>query len=113
MADYIKREHRDDSGIVYCLSRKVRLGSTRSLHSLLDLLTFPRCFARQDAEDVAAGLKQQGVRTGVYHADVDDGEKQQLHRRWREGSVKVVVATIACVLSFCSPGARAALRRED
>ena len=34
------------------------------------------------------------IRTGVYHADVNDGEKERLHRLWREGKVKVVCATI-------------------
>lgn len=70
LATFVEREHRDQSGIVYTLSKK-------------------------DAEEVAVGLNEHGLKAGVYHADVADAEKQRLHRRWREGEVKIVVATIA------------------
>ncbi|KZV99558.1 ATP-dependent DNA helicase [Exidia glandulosa HHB12029] len=70
MADYILEAHADDSGIVYCLSKK-------------------------DTETVAAGLSERGIRSGVYHADIGDEEKERLHVRWRKGQVKVVCATIA------------------
>jgi len=72
MTDYISENHADHSGIIYCLSKK-------------------------DAETVAAGVKEASrgkIRTGVYHADVGDGEKERLHKRWRKGEVQVVCATI-------------------
>ena len=61
----------------------------------------------QDAETVAQGLSDitnGQIRTGVYHSDVKDGAKEDLHRRWRKGHVKVVCATIGGVnrLSFNS-----------
>lgn len=34
------------------------------------------------------------IKTGVYHADVQDADKEALHKQWREGKVKVVCATI-------------------
>ena len=80
-----------DSGIVYCLSRKV-IGMS------LDN-TITQGF--QDAENVAKGLTEQSgglIRTGVYHAFIDDEKKLDLHKRWREGEVKVVCATIGKVL---------------
>jgi RecG-like helicase len=52
----------------------------------------------EDTETVAQGLKESSngkIKTGVYHADVGDEQKHSLHRRWREGKVNVVVATIA------------------
>ncbi|KAF9066900.1 P-loop containing nucleoside triphosphate hydrolase protein [Rhodocollybia butyracea] len=71
MVAWILREHADDSGIVYCLSKK-------------------------DTEKVAAELATRGkIRTGVYHADRSDREKDKLHRDWHRGDVKVVCATIA------------------
>lgn len=72
MTDYILENHAGHSGIIYCLSKK-------------------------DAEIVAVGVQEASnrrVRTGVYHADVGDGEKERLHRRWRKGEVQVVCATI-------------------
>lgn len=52
---------------------------------------------RQDAETVATSVQEESkgrIRTGVYHADVPDAQKEGLHRQWREGSVQVVCATI-------------------
>ncbi|THH10608.1 hypothetical protein EW145_g1208 [Phellinidium pouzarii] len=73
MTEYILDYHQGDSGIVYCLSKK-------------------------DTENVARGLSEESagkIRTGVYHADVHDREKEALHKRWHNGDVKVVCATIA------------------
>ncbi|KAL5498565.1 hypothetical protein ACEPAH_1919 [Sanghuangporus vaninii] len=73
MTKYILDHHRNDSGIVYCMSKK-------------------------DTETVAQGLAEESggkIRTGVYHADVHDRTKAELHERWRRGDVKVVCATIA------------------
>ncbi|GLB39373.1 putative ATP-dependent DNA helicase [Lyophyllum shimeji] len=73
MADYIIQHHPDDSGIVYCLSKK-------------------------DAENVAESLQKLSgnkIKTGVYHADRHDRQKEDLHIAWRRGTVKVVCATIA------------------
>lgn len=73
IVDYIVANHKGHTGIVYCLSKK-------------------------DAETVATGIQQVSgdqIRTGVYHADIGDGEKERLHKKWRSGEVKVVCATIA------------------
>jgi len=46
---------------------------------------------------VAEGLRERSrgkIKTGIYHADVEAKKKQMLHEKWREGSVKVVCATI-------------------
>ena len=51
----------------------------------------------QDAETVAEGLKQESggrIKTGVYHSKVEEEAKENLHRKWREGDIKVVCATI-------------------
>ncbi|TFK39324.1 P-loop containing nucleoside triphosphate hydrolase protein [Crucibulum laeve] len=73
MAKYILEHHPNDSGIVYC-------------------------FTKKDTETVAEKLRecsQNQIRTGVYHAGVADGSKENLHKAWRQGTVKVVCATIA------------------
>ncbi|RPD55580.1 ATP-dependent DNA helicase [Lentinus tigrinus ALCF2SS1-7] len=73
MRDYILSNHPNDTGIIYCLTKK-------------------------DTESVAEALttlSEGEIKTGVYHADVPDAVKDMLHRQWREGRVKVVCATIA------------------
>lgn len=62
----------------------------------------------QDTEEVAAALQASSsgaikvscavyelsrnakltVQTGVYHASIDDSEKEMIHTRWRQGKIK-------------------------
>ncbi|KAI6121912.1 ATP-dependent DNA helicase [Pisolithus sp. B1] len=73
MSDYILKNHENDSGIVYCLTKK-------------------------DAESVAENLQgwsNDRIKTGVYHSEIPDARKELIHKRWREGTVQVVCATIA------------------
>lgn len=37
------------------------------------------------------------IKTGVYHSDVPDKQKEALHMKWRRGDVSVVCATIGAV----------------
>lgn len=51
----------------------------------------------QDSETVAEKLKEISngrIKTGVYNASVAESEKMKLHVAWRQGTVKVVCATI-------------------
>lgn len=73
MCTYIEQYHANESGIVYCLSRK-------DTHTVADALR---------------RLSDGRIRTGVYHADVDEADKQRVHADWRTGRVTVVCATIA------------------
>ena len=89
MRDYILVHHKGDTGIVYCLTKKVRL--------LPPLARFSRSQCVQDCEFVAESLREMSagaIKTGVYHADVKDADKEALHKQWREGRIKVVCATI-------------------
>ncbi|KAH9983807.1 P-loop containing nucleoside triphosphate hydrolase protein [Russula compacta] len=73
MVKYILQYHPDETGIVYCLSRA-------------------------DSERIADELdaRSQGeIKTGVYHAEINDRSKEELHESWRSGKVKVMCATIA------------------
>ncbi|CAE7231975.1 unnamed protein product [Rhizoctonia solani] len=90
MADYITQNHAGHSGIVYCLSKK-------------------------DTETVAEGLSscsKGAIRTGVYHADIGDHEKESLHIRWRNGEVQVVCATIAFGLGIDKSNVRFVLHHS-
>ena len=52
---------------------------------------------KKDAEGVAEelhALSDGKIKTGVYHADRHDREKDGLHVAWRKGTIKVVCATI-------------------
>lgn len=88
MSDYILQNHSGHSGIIYCLAKKVF--SHEELRDI-ELMTL------KDAESVAESIQAVSngrIKTGVYHADVEDGQKEKLHTQWREGKVQVVCATI-------------------
>ncbi|GAA5996911.1 RecQ family ATP-dependent DNA helicase [Rhodotorula paludigena] len=75
MLDYILDHHVGESGIIYCLSRA-------------------------DSENIAKGINEHQrakgkVRAAVYHAYIDDAQKQRVHDYWRDGRINVVVATNA------------------
>ncbi|WVQ74143.1 hypothetical protein IAR50_003735 [Cryptococcus sp. DSM 104548] len=73
IGSWIQEHHPGESGIVYCLSKK-------------------------DAENVSDELKQWSngdIKTGVYHAGIDDHEKERIHLDWRRGKINCICATIA------------------
>lgn len=76
MADYIAKR-KNDSGVIYCLSRK-------------------------DCETVSKKLQEKlrekgqgNVRVSFYHAELDPDERARRHHAWSTGSISVLCATIA------------------
>ena len=63
-------ERKEDSGIIYCLSRK-------------------------SVEELAADLKEQGYAAAAYHAGMDNAEKARNQEAFLRDEIKVIVATIA------------------
>ena len=51
----------------------------------------------QDTKHVAQKLKEISngkIKTGVYHSKMAKSKKENLHRAWHSGAIKVVCATI-------------------
>ena len=70
LLDFLASEHRTDSGIVYCLSRK-------------------------KVDTTAAWLKQQGWEALPYHAGMDAAQRRLHQQRFSHGEDVVIVATVA------------------
>ncbi|GFN80529.1 Bloom syndrome protein homolog [Plakobranchus ocellatus] len=69
--EIIKTKFGQDSGIIYCLSRK-------------------------ECDSVAAELQQVGIQAESYHAGLDDGSRARVQDRWlNDDNCKVICATIA------------------
>lgn len=81
MAQLIKTKFANQSGIVYCFSRK-------------------------DTEQVCLDLCQQGLRAGCYHADLPAKERSRVHRQWLKNAVQVIVATVAFGMGIDKPDVR-------
>lgn len=77
----IKKEYKNKSGIIYCLSRK-------------------------ETEEVMEGLKKGGVLAEAYHAGQSDSWRNSVLRNWLLDKIHVVVATIAFGMGIDKPDVR-------
>ncbi len=78
---FIRAEHREESGIVYTMTRK-------------------------RAEDTAAWLAEQGVAAVAYHAGLDPAKRQAHQNRFLREDGVVVVATVAFGMGIDKPDVR-------
>lgn len=78
----ISSEHPNETGIVYCLSRK-------------------------DTETTATQLRENHhINAAAFHANIDDRSLQRCHEQWRSGRLHVVCATIAFGMGINNAGCR-------
>jgi len=75
VSHWIKDNYRNQSGIIYCLSRK-------------------KC------EETALELAGLGIEADFYHAQIDPQRKEKVQRDWLSGKIHVIVATIAFALGI-------------
>ncbi len=81
LLQFIRGEHPQDSGIVYCLSRK-------------------------RVEEVASWLESRGVVALPYHAGLADAVRAKNHSRFKNEDAVVIVATIAFGMGIDKPDVR-------
>jgi ATP-dependent DNA helicase RecQ len=81
LLEFIRREHLDQCGIVYCLSRK-------------------------SVEETAQMLADNGIDALAYHAGFTAQQREQRQDRFIEGDAVVIVATIAFGMGIDKPDVR-------
>lgn len=82
MAQTINMSYKNQSGIVYCLSR-------------------------QNCEKIAKKLREEyGIKAQHYHAGIDPIEKTAIQKEWQAGKYHVIVATIAFGMGIDKPDVR-------
>ncbi|KAH9251971.1 hypothetical protein BASA81_010175 [Batrachochytrium salamandrivorans] len=81
LLDIITRQHRNQSGIIYCFSKK-------------------------DTERIAQDLCNEHVSACCYHSKVPPKDQARAHTLWRQGKIKVVVATTSFGMGIDMPGVR-------
>ena len=70
IAQLILRKHKDETGIIFCRTRK-------------------------ETEFLCEQLQKKGINSDFFHAKIDPKQKVEVLQSWLSGLVKVVVATIA------------------
>jgi len=81
LLDFIKKTHQNDSGIVYCISRK-------------------------KVEETAKWLKEEGFNTFPYHAGMDNKTRQKNLEKFLLNDTVIMVATIAFGMGIDKPDVR-------
>lgn len=78
---HILREHIEDSGIIYCLSRK-------------------------DTEKVASKLNMMGLNAKHYHAGMDAEDRYRVQREFQNDEINIICATVAFGMGIDKPNIR-------
>lgn len=47
------------------------------------------CFTQKESEEVTRELRQQGIKTGCYHASIPAKQKSQIHEMWLADKILV------------------------
>lgn len=81
LSELMKTTFCNQSGIVYCLSRK-------------------------DTEQVSGELSQKGIKAACYHADMAPEERTRVHMQWLNNKLQVIVATVAFGMGIDKPDVR-------
>jgi ATP-dependent DNA helicase RecQ len=74
-------QHKDQAGIIYCLSRK-------------------------NTESIAEKLKAQGFNAAYYHAGMDGAERSRIQKAFTDDEIDIVCATIAFGMGIDKPNIR-------
>lgn len=80
ISDYL-RNHRGESGIIYCFSRK-------------------------GTEELAAALRDSGFSAAAYHAGLEAEERRAKQEAFTRNAIKIIVATIAFGMGIDKPDVR-------
>ncbi|VDP97004.1 unnamed protein product, partial [Trichobilharzia regenti] len=50
------------------------------------------CFSQKDTEDVSSELKNLGLKSAPYHANLDFNYRSKVHSDWVQGRIHVCIA---------------------
>ncbi|KAG5248487.1 DNA helicase family protein [Salix suchowensis] len=78
---FIRENHFDECGIIYCLSR-------------------------MDCEKVAEKLQECGHKTAFYHGNMDAAQRSFVQRQWSKDEVNIICATVAFGMGINKPDVR-------
>ncbi|KAL9244687.1 hypothetical protein vseg_018439 [Gypsophila vaccaria] len=78
---FIRKNHFDECGIIYCLSR-------------------------MDCEKVAEKLQESGHKTAFYHGNMDPAHRSLVQNQWSKDEINIICATVAFGMGINKPDVR-------
>ncbi|XVE93247.1 hypothetical protein REPUB_Repub01dG0173900 [Reevesia pubescens] len=78
---FIKENHFDECGIIYCLSR-------------------------MDCEKVAEKLQEYGHKAAFYHGKMDPAQRASIQKQWSKDEINIICATVAFGMGINKPDVR-------
>ncbi|XP_072962259.1 ATP-dependent DNA helicase Q-like 4A isoform X2 [Typha angustifolia] len=78
---FIKENHFDECGIIYCLSR-------------------------MDCEKVAEKLQEYGHKASFYHGSMDPSQRAYIQKQWSKDEINIICATVAFGMGINKPDVR-------
>ncbi|KAK6131895.1 hypothetical protein DH2020_034368 [Rehmannia glutinosa] len=78
---FIKENHFDECGIIYCLSR-------------------------MDCEKVAEKLQEYGHKAAFYHGSMDSPQRSMIQKQWSKDEINIICATVAFGMGINKPDVR-------
>eukprot|EP00930_Biecheleria_cincta_P041600 TRINITY_DN28539_c0_g1_i1.p1 TRINITY_DN28539_c0_g1~~TRINITY_DN28539_c0_g1_i1.p1 ORF type:complete len:448 (+),score=53.52 TRINITY_DN28539_c0_g1_i1:334-1677(+) len=97
-----RRAATDRPNLFYAVRHKPKSASDVAKRLLDTIKLFPPgtpglvyCITRKEAETICADLSSRGVQCCYYHGDLDANARQQVHEKWVEGRISIIVATVA------------------
>ena len=64
------------------------------------------CFSRKESEELANELRSRNIPAGYYHAYMDPEKRTKCHEKWTAGKIRVIVATVAFGMGIDKPDVR-------
>lgn len=81
------------------ISCQRRVSAIKQINSIISnskmLPAIVYCISRKETEEISGKLKEMGISAEHYHAGMDDELRLNVHQRFLQDKVKIVVATIA------------------
>lgn len=78
---FVKENHRDECGIIYCLSR-------------------------MDCEKLSEKLQELGHKVAFYHGSMDPQQRAYVQRQWSKDEINIICATVAFGMGINKPDVR-------
>lgn len=104
IATYIKATHTEDSGLIYCLSRKDC--ETVKTRQPVETTRSQPCLLSQVSDELRQQIPEMNDSIAYYHGELSPELREQRQRDWSRGRTRLIVATIAFGMGVNKPDVR-------